>query len=616
LHETKRLETTTTVLFHHRGFDPSRTQTIISRMVPNRRKDVMIDDDDDHSHTTFRKPEEVKSATTSSETYTPVGSTKISTTKNSGLVDPLAPKRPFSAYNLFFKVERQRLLDTSDDSIINTEDDKDTSRDVQYTIADCERAVQNAVRLHHLTITNPELHRRKHRKSHGKISFTDLARKIARTWKQLTPENRQVFVQYVQVNEKARYEKEMSEWTGNRSKSLPSISGRSNNYDDKMLMTEEPKEENADDEEDNDSTTLGDSFSSPSDEARNKSNSSSYKILTQRKIGSGEQCGNSSSITNDEKSLTMDSIQAQRDKKREFRQQQHIDNLRRSLHLQQLRQKQQQPQHSVSKAKHGPSSPVTDTSSTFESSSTKMRADDIDVSHCKSYSPAYHPNQSLNSGYGSTGACVGLGDRLPRNLDDLHRRAMSRSGTHRNTLGSNRIVLPPGYLSSVNRDHERRLMESLYHQQQLRTNPFLASMISYPSTLHRVHPESLKHLYDEHSQPSSSTSQAKRHQKRQTEFKNSKHHLNHIEPGQQTQTGHKTPEQVQQHSQHHSQQMPPSGMEDIFSTMQPEQRAMVEAAMKFGGMVLYFPPPPTSTTTTTPITTPTTPDIINEEDCA
>eukprot|EP00522_Entomoneis_paludosa_P011125 CAMPEP_0172442046 /NCGR_PEP_ID=MMETSP1065-20121228/2515_1 /TAXON_ID=265537 /ORGANISM="Amphiprora paludosa, Strain CCMP125" /LENGTH=261 /DNA_ID=CAMNT_0013191707 /DNA_START=44 /DNA_END=829 /DNA_ORIENTATION=- len=83
------------------------------------------------------------------------------------------PKKSLSAYNLFFKAERQRLLQTLPD-----------------------RRTQG---------------KRKPRNSHGKLGFADMARTIASKWKQITPEERAPF-DVIAKADSTRYKEEMQAW--------------------------------------------------------------------------------------------------------------------------------------------------------------------------------------------------------------------------------------------------------------------------------------------------------------------------------------------------------------------------------------------------------------------
>lgn len=108
------------------------------------------------------------------------------------LLDEPAPKRPMSAYNLFFHLERRRLLDGADEKVFTTED-----------VA--EFALQQRLNGH---LPKPK---RPHRKTHGKIGFTDLARAIGNRWKQLDDDAKNVFHGYYEI-EMIRYKQEYETW--------------------------------------------------------------------------------------------------------------------------------------------------------------------------------------------------------------------------------------------------------------------------------------------------------------------------------------------------------------------------------------------------------------------
>jgi hypothetical protein len=104
------------------------------------------------------------------------------------------PKRGFSAYNLFFQLERERLIAGQPERL--------------YTPQDVQRV---AVESHERSLV-----KRRHRKSHGKIGFTELARTIAINWKKRSCADKVVFEEYAAI-EKDLYRKRLDVWLRNRS---------------------------------------------------------------------------------------------------------------------------------------------------------------------------------------------------------------------------------------------------------------------------------------------------------------------------------------------------------------------------------------------------------------
>mmetsp|Transcript_7332 Transcript_7332/g.15996 ORF Transcript_7332/g.15996 Transcript_7332/m.15996 type:complete len:383 (-) Transcript_7332:1724-2872(-) len=118
---------------------------------------------------------------------------KKSKAKKATVRDPRAkPKRPLSAYNLFFQYERDLLLQSKPSK-------KGQSHDEM-----------------HRTILNNPSERRNRSKTvrpppHGKIGFAELARMIGKKWKTLDDTSLEHF-QGLAAIEKKRYVKECSEW--------------------------------------------------------------------------------------------------------------------------------------------------------------------------------------------------------------------------------------------------------------------------------------------------------------------------------------------------------------------------------------------------------------------
>jgi hypothetical protein len=122
------------------------------------------------------------------------------------------PKRPLSGYNLFFKMERERIINDRQDKKVTWED------------------------IAGFQFERGHVHtRRRHRKSHGKIGFRELARTIAEKWKNLNPECKVLFETRASL-EKHRYLAAREDWK--RGQSNTRDSSTTTTEDDINMLTE------------------------------------------------------------------------------------------------------------------------------------------------------------------------------------------------------------------------------------------------------------------------------------------------------------------------------------------------------------------------------------------
>lgn len=114
----------------------------------------------------------------------------ISSSKSAKFSEP-GPLKALSAYNFFFRDERERILNGGDN---------------EYDLTHQEKLLQ----AHWNRDRNQK---RRHRKSHGKISFTTLSRLISQRWKQLD-ETRKDFYREIASKDWQRYQHELQECKG------------------------------------------------------------------------------------------------------------------------------------------------------------------------------------------------------------------------------------------------------------------------------------------------------------------------------------------------------------------------------------------------------------------
>lgn len=109
--------------------------------------------------------------------------------------------RPLNAYNLFFLLERKWIVSHD----FTAHDDKEKNVLPQRPEVTIDE-LATLCRRHYLSKTLPKPKRR-HRKTHGKITFQELSRCTAKKWKSMNALQKQIYESFA-LNEKKRYEAE------------------------------------------------------------------------------------------------------------------------------------------------------------------------------------------------------------------------------------------------------------------------------------------------------------------------------------------------------------------------------------------------------------------------
>ena len=131
------------------------------------------------------------------------------------------PMRPLTAYHIFFQIERELIIQTSEGEIANK-----SSLDNKVYLDDVPQRYKNIRLLPDWYAGPGKRKKRKHRKQHGKIGFLELSRVISARWAELVeidPETK-AFVQKIAQSEIEEYYRDMKRYKELTNDMLPGIS--------------------------------------------------------------------------------------------------------------------------------------------------------------------------------------------------------------------------------------------------------------------------------------------------------------------------------------------------------------------------------------------------------
>jgi len=137
------------------------------------------------------------------------------------------PQRPFTEYNVFFQLEREFLLQSREDGLSNGAYTVKRILDQERQVESPEKVALRPRKYRHLILPSdwyvvgskytgkgdPNSYRRdrKHRKTHGVISFVELTKLVSSKWKVVDPETKD-YCRNIAQGEYKRYRKELDEF--------------------------------------------------------------------------------------------------------------------------------------------------------------------------------------------------------------------------------------------------------------------------------------------------------------------------------------------------------------------------------------------------------------------
>lgn len=140
---------------------------------------------------------------------------------------PARPQRPFTEYNVFFQLERESLLQAREDGLNNGAYTVKKIMAQERQVDPPENVALRPPQYRHLILPSdwyvvgskytgkgdPNSYRRdrKHRKTHGVISFVELTKLVSRKWKVVDPETKE-YCRNIAQGELKRYRKELDEF--------------------------------------------------------------------------------------------------------------------------------------------------------------------------------------------------------------------------------------------------------------------------------------------------------------------------------------------------------------------------------------------------------------------